>query len=120
MLCGRNDQADLENKRRLSKISCETTWYNGTLSGAVVDSDMPTLRNLPLKPGARVMNLVNVDERERMNGSLGTVVKCDVDRVVVDFDGLGRSVVTPNKWEVTKPSTAKRGTRSSAPLSRSR
>lgn len=111
VLCGRNDQADLENKRRLSKISCETTWYNGTLSGAVVDSDMPTLRNLPLKPGARVMNLVNVDERERMNGSLGTVVKCDVDRVVVDFDGLGRSVVTPNKWEVTKPSVVDGKTR---------
>lgn len=61
------------------------------------------MQRLTLKPGARVMALVNQSETTFMNGSLGTVVACREDSVVVSFDGLRTSVVPRHKWEVTVP-----------------
>lgn len=104
VLCGRNTKADEENRHRLNDLAGTATTYYAHTEGDVDSADKPTSDRLVLKPGARVMNLVNVSESSRMNGTLGTVLRCDENSVLVNFDGLGPSTVQTNVWEVTKPS----------------
>lgn len=103
ILCGTNDQADGENRKRLNALPSKARVYLSDITGEVTQKDMPTAQRLTLKQGARVMALVNVSESAYMNGSLGTVVSCKNDEVVVDFDGIGTSAVTRHRWEVTVP-----------------
>ena len=103
ILCGTNEQADGENRKRLSSLPSEPYEYLGSITGEVTQKDMPTSQSLILKQGARVMALTNMSENTYMNGSLGTVLSCNKDEVVVNFDGIGVSVVSRHKWEVTVP-----------------
>ena len=103
VLCGTNAQANSENDKRLSALPGDSTVYVCKISGEVTTKDMPTAKRLSLKPGARVMALVNVSETSYMNGSLGTVLACQKDSVIVNFDGLGVSKVACHTWEVTLP-----------------
>ena len=103
ILCGTNEQADGENRKRLNALPSESHEYLCTITGEVTQKDMPTSQRLTLKQGARVMALVNVSEKTYMNGSLGTVLSCKEDEVVVSFDGIGASVVTRHRWEITVP-----------------
>ena len=102
-LCGRNDEADAENEAKLNALTGKASTYRARIEGVVTGQDKPTADTLILKSGARVMALVNNDETTYMNGSIGTVVSCEKDGVVVDFDGLGRSTVVPHEWEITVP-----------------
>ncbi len=103
ILCGTNEQADGENRKRLEELQGEARVYACAITGEVTKRDMPTAQRLILKPGARVMALVNVSKTSYMNGSLGTVVSCDSDMVTVDFDDIGASEVPRHKWEITVP-----------------
>lgn len=103
ILCSLNEKADLENKKSLDKIAAVPHCYYADIDGEVEPSDMPTSRNLELKPNARVMALVNNSETTYMNGSLGTVMNCAEDCVTVLFDSGSVCDVYPNRWEITKP-----------------
>lgn len=103
ILCGRNDKVDRENQKNLDKLSSESSFYLAQIDGQVESSDMPTLEKLEIKPGARVMALVNNSETTYMNGSLGTVRECDNDYVSVCFDNGAVARVGPHQWDVTRP-----------------
>jgi hypothetical protein len=103
ILCGHNAKANEENAQRLNGLPGKAHTYLGEQSGDVTSQDRPTELRLILKPGARVMALVNQSEMTYMNGTLGTVVECQERGTVVDFDKLGRSFVTNHKWEITRP-----------------
>jgi len=102
-LCGTNSQAGQVNSRHLALLESNPATYHASVDGEVVEQDMQTSQALTLKVGARVMALVNQSESTYMNGTLGTVVDCKKDGVVVDFDDSGRSFVGEHTWEVTKP-----------------
>ena len=102
-LCGRNADASKINDAKLGSLQGEPTVYEGRVEGEVEPSDMATEIHLALKPGARVMALVNDSEKTFMNGSLGTVLFCENAGAIVDFDGLGPSFVGFHRWDVTRP-----------------
>lgn len=102
-LCGRNEEADRENKKRLDALAGPAVQYDAESRGTISAQDKPTADHLVLKPHARVMALVNDGENTYMNGSLGTVVKCEDEAVLVDFDGAGPSWVPKHEWDITEP-----------------
>ena len=77
ILCSTNAQARDENMQRLNALKDEEMTFVAHVTGEVLKSDMPTDEELSLKPGARVMALVNNSEDTFMNGALGTVINCD-------------------------------------------
>lgn len=103
VLCGRNTKAESENNKRLGMLDALSTTYIGEKTGEVEEKDMPTAERLTLKPGARVMSLINDREDTYMNGTLGTVIKCKKDGVAVMFDGGRTELVPLHTWNVTKP-----------------
>ncbi|MCH4180701.1 MAG: AAA family ATPase [Atopobiaceae bacterium] len=103
VLCGRNDQANRENEQRLELLPEETTQYGSRITGEVTIKDMPTSQTVSLKPGARVMALVNNSDDTYMNGELGTVINCSKSGATVDFDGTGKTFVGMHTWEITEP-----------------
>ena len=103
VLCGRNAQADAENRQRMDALPGIPRTYRAESWGTVNPGEMLAPKNLTLKRGARVMALANKSSDTYMNGSLGTVVNIAPGRVVVDFDDGNRSVVTPHEWRITRP-----------------
>lgn len=103
VLCGRNDEAARENRKRLDAIPEPVVLYEGIVRGAVEESDLPTERKLRLKPGARVMALVNNTEKTFMNGSLGDVVWCGDESIAVRFDNGYEAVLGYHEWDITRP-----------------
>ncbi len=103
VLCGRNDEAARENRRRLEALSSAEAVYRGETTGDVEESDLPTDRSLRLKTGARVMALVNNSEKTFMNGSLGDVTWCGEDAVGVRFDNGYEGVIGQHQWDITRP-----------------
>ncbi len=102
-LCGHNKVADSKNKQMLDKLNTPSIVYVADISGEVSQQDMPTNKKLVLKPGARVMSVANGSSNTYMNGTLGTVVTCDENEVIVSFDNLGKFSVKKNRWEILKP-----------------
>ncbi len=75
--------------------------YVAIISGYVHSLEYPTSSILSLKKDARVMFTKNdtSDAASYVNGSLGTVVKCDIDNVIVKLDGSGSVLrVFPQTW----------------------
>lgn len=103
VLCGRNDEAARENRRRLDALPSAAVAYKGETTGTVEESDLPTDRNLRLKVGVRVMALVNNSEKTFMNGSLGNVTWCGDDAVGVRFDNGYEGVIGWHQWDITRP-----------------
>lgn len=103
VLAGKNEVVDNENRKRLRDLPSKAHEYHAIVKGEITEKEYPTRRNLSLKQGSRVMALVNESEDTYMNGSLGTVISCKSDSVVVNFDVIGSSIVTPHKWEVMVP-----------------
>lgn len=103
VLCGRNDDAARENRKRLDALPGESFAYMAVVSGSVEESDMPAEKALKLKAGARVMALVNDTEGAFMNGSLGDVVRCGDDCVEVRFDNGYVGVLCPHEWDILRP-----------------
>lgn len=103
ILCGRNDMVDRENQKNLDGLPSKSVHYNAEIDGLVEPGDMPTLKYLEIKPGARVMALVNNSETTYMNGSLGAVISCDDGYVDVRFDKGSVARIEPHTWSITCP-----------------
>lgn len=103
ILCGTNSKANEENGSRLGAIKTNATGYRASMWGDVSQQDMPTEVKIRLKPGARVMSVVNDPDETYMNGTLGTVEECRRDSVVVAFDNGSRVEVARHTWNVMRP-----------------
>ena len=103
IICGTNKMANEENAKKLNALPGGTTTYSAKKEGKVNAGDKKTDDSLTFKPGARVMALINDSPETFMNGSIGTVVECKKESVVVDFDGLGVAEVGYHGWEITEP-----------------
>jgi len=102
-----NRMADRSNMAELKEIEGETHLYEANDTGnkfqvAFLDKNCVAQAELILKEGAQVMLLKNLDlKRKLCNGSVGTVVKCYKDSVLVKFPHLSESVlITVDVWEV--------------------
>jgi hypothetical protein len=75
--------------------------YSATITGFVHPVEYPTFGTLVLKKGARVMFVKNDTlSHSYVNGTLGTVLRCDSHSVSVKIDGDNGTIisVTPQMW----------------------
>jgi ATP-dependent DNA helicase PIF1 len=102
-LCATNRGADAINQRRLDALPGASRSYRAVVSGDVDLASMPAAQQLHLKPGARVVMLVNGSGAEEpwVNGTLGVVARCDGRAVDIRLDGRPDPVrVGPHTWEI--------------------
>jgi hypothetical protein len=98
-LCSTNDEASRINKSNLDKITNPSQSYLAEIDN-VSDNELPCEKTLILKPQCRVVSLVNDTScGEYRNGSLGTVIKCNKNNVLVKWDSGYQSVIEPYTWE---------------------
>lgn len=100
-LTGRRDTAAEINQAHLATLSGKEHIYDGTHSGTFPDGHLPTINQLILKVGARVMFVANDPEGRYVNGTLGTVKKLKKNSVFVRIDDGGLEEIEPHTWELT-------------------
>jgi ATP-dependent exoDNAse (exonuclease V) alpha subunit len=100
-----NKAADEINKINLNKIKGKGETYKGTIEGDFENRNLPTDRELTLKPGARVMFLNNDSENRWINGTLGEVIGLYEDEdnnnmpvIEVKIDKGNTVDVYPHTW----------------------
>jgi ATP-dependent DNA helicase PIF1 len=104
ILTATNEVKDQINNRMFDKLEGEEFVYESTQIGDVRNTDdrYPSPELLVLKEGCRVMVTKNTLDGSVVNGSLGTVVKCDPSSVDVDLDD-GRPVrIFQETWQTYK------------------
>ena len=101
-LCSTNKTAADINNQAMRKLKGRVKKYVAIESGEVTENDRATAQELSLKPGTRVMMLVNDKEDKYQNGSLGTISELDRDSLVVDLDNGASVIVERHKWEIMK------------------
>ena len=102
ILTATNRKAEQINHDRLSKIPYKAKVYHSRIVGDVKNSDKPTLDELHLKIGARVMVLMNDTEQNLyQNGSFGKVYKLEDESVTVILD-TNKTLVTfgYHEWSI--------------------
>lgn len=97
---GTNKLVEQINCLKFDALEGDPKYYEAKYEGKFNETDCLAEKILGLKPSARVMAIANDTPHNRyQNGSLGTVVECADDYVLVQFDN-GRFVrVTPYKWK---------------------
>lgn len=100
-LTGRRDTAAEINQTHLAKLRGKEHIYDGKHTGTFPDGHLPTINQLVLKVGARVMFVANDPEGRYVNGTLGTVKKLKPESVVVKLDDGTTEEIDPHTWELT-------------------
>lgn len=97
---GTNKLVEQINCLKFDALEGDPKYYEAKYEGKFNETDCLAEKILGLKPSARVMAIANDTPHNRyQNGSLGTVIECADDYILVQFDN-GRIVrVTPYKWK---------------------
>lgn len=97
IMASKNKVVNKINNERLKKISGKNRFFHAEIYGDW-ENDLPADKKIALKPGARVIALINDNNRLYQNGSLGYVQKINSANVEVLFDN-GRTVsISPYTW----------------------
>ncbi len=100
-LTGRRDTAAQINQAHLATLRGKEHICDGTQSGTFPNGHLPTINQLVLKTGARVMFVANDSEGRYVNGTLGTILKLKPKSVMVRIDEGGVEEIDPHTWELT-------------------
>ncbi len=105
-LATRNQTVDDLNRKYLNALTTPTLTFVGNTSGEFNEKLCPADLILQLKEGAQVMFVKNDKDKKYVNGTLGTVVELDENKIQVwvqDADGRGRTVeVEKTSWETIR------------------
>lgn len=103
-ICPTNKVARDINKERNDNLEGDYYYYYADVMGDVKKGDMVCDEILEIKIGSRVMVCVNgIDPNTSVkyyNGSLGTVIACFVDKVIIDLDTGGEIALEKYDWEI--------------------
>ncbi|MBS4064619.1 MAG: helix-turn-helix domain-containing protein [Chitinophagaceae bacterium] len=101
-LTSHNNQADQINQSKLQSLSAPAFTYSAKIEGDFPEHLYPAENELVLKEGAQVMFLKNDTESKKyFNGKIGTVVRLEKDKIVVNSDGI-EIEVKHEVWENTR------------------
>lgn len=101
-LTSHNNQADQINQSKLQALLRPAFTYTAKVDGDFPEHLYPAENELVLKEGAQVMFLKNdAEEKKYFNGKIGTVVKLEKDKIVVNSDGVDIEV-RHEVWENTR------------------
>jgi len=112
-LTSKNDTAKDLNEDNLKKIKGKAYTYSAEQEGIVADSEKPVPETITLKVGARVMCVVNIQDKDKktdeedelnssgiVNGLCGTVTYLTKDKVTVEFDNGEAHDFEKYKWSI--------------------
>jgi len=97
-LCAMNATADKINKDRIALLPGESYSYEMIKSGVTTNLASYIPETLTVKRGAKIMMLVNDGLGRWQNGTIGHVVECGKDTILVDIHGV-EYWIARNKWE---------------------
>lgn len=86
ILTVKKETANTENINRLNKINGDIVIYNAEITNTFDFNDYLVKEQLELKVGARVMFIKNEYEGKYHNGSMGTIVSLEKDKISVLID----------------------------------
>ena len=101
-----NDLARLINEQELKRLPGKIINSQGDVYGNFDGKSLPTSLNLDFKPGAQIMMVSNDPSGRFVNGSLGKILKTNVngegedDEVVIELQNGAQILVGPNTWEL--------------------
>jgi len=98
-LCGTNKEADSINEKELAKIESEEIELLAEAYGDINLSDTNAEFILKIKLGARVMVLVNSNNFDYRNGSLGVITGIGPDAIRVKLDSGHSVMIERYTWE---------------------
>lgn len=102
-LCTHKTYAEAINANRLFALDGPGAIYKSQIDGDFPLSAIPCDNRLSLKPGARVMFLVNDNITGRYcNGTRGDVLSVSTSKAIVKTDGGVEVEVVPHKWTNNK------------------
>jgi ATP-dependent DNA helicase PIF1 len=84
-LAARNATVEAINKRMISKLNGVEMFYTATVKGQFDPSQYPVEDILSLREGAQVMFIKNDPEKAFVNGTIGTIVELQPDKVSVEI-----------------------------------
>ena len=73
-LCTRRDDVDFINTNELGRIEGTSVILHGRIQGDFPSSSLPTLLDLEIKLGAQIIFVKNDQEKQWVNGTLGTII----------------------------------------------
>lgn len=76
-LATRRDNVDFINDQKLAELPDESIVFEGEIKGEFPESSLPTLKELELKVGAQVIFIKNDQNRQWVNGTIGTIEAID-------------------------------------------
>lgn len=99
-LFGSNVQVNACNQKALEALSGDCFFYSAREIGTVKEGDRIVPPKLAIKPHCRVMSVRNDAEGHYQNGSMGTVLRCAREHVVVKFDNGNVSSISNFTWDI--------------------
>lgn len=76
-LATRRDNVDFINDQKLAELPDEPILFEGEIKGEFPESSLPTLKELELKVGAQIIFIKNDQNRQWVNGTIGTIEAID-------------------------------------------
>lgn len=73
-LCTRRDDVDFINDNELARLDGPSVTLHGRICGDFPSTSLPTLLDLEIKLGAQIIFVKNDQEKQWVNGTLGTVI----------------------------------------------
>lgn len=94
----RKDTVDSINESRLAELKSKEFVYDGEVSGEFPESSYPTDLHLKLKTGAQVVFIKNDIDRRWVNGTLGSIVETQPDKIRVKLDNGDIHLIERERW----------------------
>lgn len=104
-LTSRNAIAHTINDQKIKSLGTESFFFNATVTGAFANKLFPTEMVLQLKLGAQVMFVKNDPSKRFVNGTIGKVIFCDNQKVIVEINDSERRKeieLEAQEWEIVK------------------
>jgi len=99
-LSPRNSEVDIRNQIELEKLETQPKLYRGKIIGNFNEDRLPSPIDLVLKVGAQVMFTKNDPSKRWVNGTVGSVIALEKEKIYVEVESTGIRVdVDPVEWE---------------------
>lgn len=81
-LATRRDNVDFINEQRLAALPGDAVTLKGEIHGEFPESNLPTLMELTVKPGAQIIFIKNDPEKRWVNGTIGILSGIDAEGIL--------------------------------------
>lgn len=102
-LTSRRRRVSQINHEKLRELGTEILSSTARYEGITDESTFPGEPELEYAAGARVMTVINDPQKRFVNGSMGTIVVAEAERITVRLDQGPEVTLEPHTWEFRRP-----------------